>query len=422
MTEDSIGFEKFTEPMQKVISEAATGKYGAYFVASSNPRLVNGKPSKNPRYLQTRPDLLDPRAGYLAKVCIRFRRRIPLGKPVHTPVDALLPGRRNNPPEPGVRPLAVFSPIHYLELPELFMEFICSMTGKSPSTTGAGSEGALTKGPFNALPPIIDLNAALVSKILTGIPGFITAAGYVGPNFRVDHDVSLLAPELWSRMTVDERDPNFLIKDGCLEKCADFEHNGKMVLASRLGYRITKRFVTHYFGRLFNHPGTVFSDEMLHPELQNMDIFIDGMENIVQTQKVVAQSYFNDGSIEAACPPLRALLHIMAHDQFEGKDLNHADIRALFTRNHMLASDWYAERLKVKQMIDIRSWEAHIDRLEAFLSKQNYADEAARLGIPARYEYALNEYQAAKSPDYLRRLKGTIGVQPLKELQAHPGL
>ncbi len=26
------------------------------------------------------------------------------------------------------------------------MEFICSMTGKSPSTTGAGSEGALTKG------------------------------------------------------------------------------------------------------------------------------------------------------------------------------------------------------------------------------------------------------------------------------------
>ena len=55
-----------------------------------------------------------------------------------------------------------------MELPELFMEFICSITGKSPSTTGAGSEGALTKGPFNALPPIIDLNAALVSYLLTG--------------------------------------------------------------------------------------------------------------------------------------------------------------------------------------------------------------------------------------------------------------
>ena len=37
------------------------------------------------------------------------------------------------------------------------------MTGKSPSTTGAGSEGALTKSPFNALPAIYDLNAALLS-------------------------------------------------------------------------------------------------------------------------------------------------------------------------------------------------------------------------------------------------------------------
>jgi len=30
-------------------------------------------------------------------------------------------GRRLNPPEPGVRPLCVFGPIHYLELPEALM-------------------------------------------------------------------------------------------------------------------------------------------------------------------------------------------------------------------------------------------------------------------------------------------------------------
>ena len=34
----------------------------------------------------------------------------------------------------------------FLELPELFMEVICSMTGKSPSTTGAGSEALLGEG------------------------------------------------------------------------------------------------------------------------------------------------------------------------------------------------------------------------------------------------------------------------------------
>src|SRR6185369_2134204 len=127
-----------------------------------------------------------------------------------TPVQAVLPGRRNNPPEGAIRSLAVYNPVHYMELPELFMEFICSMTGKSPSTTGAGSEGALTKGPFNALPPIIDLNNALVSHLLTGYATFVTAAGYVGPRARVDHDISLLVPEIWCRMSPEERDPKFL--------------------------------------------------------------------------------------------------------------------------------------------------------------------------------------------------------------------
>src|SRR5262249_38996720 len=163
-----------------------------------------GKPTKNPRYLQIRPDLTAPRESYLAEVSMRLSRHLPPGRPVLTPVTAVLPGRRNNPPETGIRPLACYNPIHYFELPELFMEFICSMTGKSPSTTGAGSEGALTKGPFNALPPIIDLNNALVSYILTGHQAFVTAAGYVGPKVRVDHDISLLVPEVWCRMTVEE--------------------------------------------------------------------------------------------------------------------------------------------------------------------------------------------------------------------------
>ena len=125
-------------------------------------------------------------------------------------------------PEGRHPPLAVYNPIHYQELPELFMDFICSLTGKSPSTTGFGSEGALTKGPFNALRPIVDLNNALVSFILTEYAGFTTAAGYIGPNFRVDHDISMLVPEIWCRMRAPERDPQFLIENGYLEKVDDF--------------------------------------------------------------------------------------------------------------------------------------------------------------------------------------------------------
>jgi hypothetical protein len=414
LIEDSIGFYKYTEPMQDLISAMAAEGRPSYFVSSAHPRMVEGKPSKNPRYLQTRPDLLNPRDTYLAEIATRLHRRIPLGKPIHQPVNAVLPGRRNNAPDAasGIRPLAVFNPIHYMELPELFLEFICSMTGKSPSTTGAGSEGALTKGPFNALPPILDLNAALVSYLLTGYDVYVTSAGCIGPNVRVDHDISLLVPEVWCRMSEMERDPRFLIRNNYLERCEDFEHKGAKVLASRLGYRITSRFVNTYFGRVFNHPSMVFTDEMLRPEIQSLDIFADGMDNIISTQKRVARQYFNDGSVEMACPPLKALLHIMLHDQFEGKDLNHPEVRALFTQDNLLKSDWYNRRLAAKQQQEIQLWERHVHSLHSFLGKSIYAEEAVRLDISSRLSKAQKILEQTRSARYLDQLHGSIGLQP----------
>jgi hypothetical protein len=399
--------------MQRFIREVADGGRPAFFVSNARPRLVEGKPSRNPRYLQTRPDLVDPHSVYLADMATRLHRRAPLGQPVPTPVDAVLPGRRNNPPEPGVRPLCAYNPIHFMELPELFMELICSMTGKSPSTTGAGSEGALTKGPFNALPPIFDLNAALVSFLLTEYSGFVTAAGYVGPHCRVDHDVSLLVPEVWCRMAAEERDPKALMRDGCLEKCKDIEFQGRKVLASRLGYRITAKFVRTYLGRMFNHPHVVFTDRMLRPETQDPAIFADAVDNIVETQKRVASLYFEDGSLGLACPPLRALLHVMRDGQHEGRDLASPELRALFTRESLLKSEWYAARLEAQQASDRKLWLRHAATLEKFLAKPNYAGEAARLGIAERLRRARVQLERVKSAAYLKELRGTIGVQPL---------
>ena len=413
LIEDAIGFYQFTEPMQALIKGVAANGV-SYFVCSANPRLVDGKPTKNPRYLQIRPDLTAPREGYLAEMGARLRRRLPPGRPVLNPVAAVLPGRRNNPPETGIRSLACYNPIHYFELPELFMEFICSMTGKSPSTTGAGSEGALTKAPFNALPPIIDLNNALVSFILTGHHVFVTAAGYVGPKVRVDHDVSLLVPEVWCRMAPEERDPQWLMAERCLEKCEDFEHNGKKVLAGRLGYRINARFVRNFFGRVFNHPQAVFTDEMLKPELQGLDVFVDGMDNIVTTQKRVAKMYFDDGSIAQACPPLKALLHIMLNDQWEGKGLDDPEFRKMFTRASLLAGNWYAARLAAKQKIDRQLWRRHVDYLDKFLKRASHADEAARLGIADRLSRAKKTLEQVESPAYLDTLRGTIGAEPIE--------
>lgn len=414
LIEDSIGFVKYTEPMQALIREASQAAPGTFFVCTSNPRIVEGKPSKNPRYLQLRPDLVNPRNNYLAEIATRLLRRIPLGQTVPTPVTATLPGRRNNGPDlaSNIRPLAIYNPIHYMELPELFMEFICSITGKSPSTTGAGSEGALTKGPFNALPPIFDLNASLLSSILCGADGFVTSAGCVGPKARMDHDISLLIPEVWCRMTPAERDPRFLIENGYLARCQDLEQDGRSLPFSRFGYRITARFVQSFFGRVFNHPHVVFDAHMLQPELQDAGIFADGIENVVVTQERVAQLYFEDGSIHQACPPLQALLHIMRHGHWDGKQLNDPAVRDLFTLESVLASEWYESRLRAKQILDIRQWQRHIKSLESFLKKETHAEEATRLGLNQRLKEARHTLREVELPEYLQKLRGTLGVQP----------
>jgi hypothetical protein len=103
----------------------------------------------------------------------------------------------------------------------------------------------------------------------------------------------------------------------------------------------------------------------------------------------------------------------MAGGQFEGKDANHPEIRALFTRESLLASDWYQERLAVKQQRDIRLWERHTRYLTEFLTRAGHRDEARRLGVPARLEHARAELERVSGREYLTALLGTIGADPL---------
>jgi phosphoenolpyruvate carboxykinase (diphosphate) len=412
MVEDVAFHDQFTEPMQRhVTKNAARG--GGYSVCSAKPRLVGGKPSKNPRYLQVRPDAARPRDRYVANVGARLYRKLPASDEVVFPVISVLSGRRNNPPDGPILPLCVYGPIHYQELPELFMDYICSVTGKSPSTTGAGTEGALTKGPFNALCATTDLNNALVSMLLTSYAGFSSAAGWIGPNHRFDHDISLLVPEIWCRLFPQERDPARLIAEGHLEKVEDYELGGRRVLASRLGYRITQKFVHTFFGRVFDNPASVFTEEILRPELQDARVFADGVDNIVDAQRRVAEAYFKDGSVEDACPPVKALLHIMAHGHYEGKGAEHPEIRALFSREAMLRSDWYKSRLAIKQARDIALWTRHVQTLEEFLGRPGHRDEATRLGIEERLELARTELERVSAREYLLSLEGTIGADPI---------
>lgn len=414
--EKTADFYSYTKPMQDIVKDfKENGKDDEYFVASSHPRVVNGAHTKNVRYLQMRPDLLDSTKRYLSEVGMRLFRQIPSGEPLAIPVNAVLAGRRNNPADhkAGIRPLAVYGPIHFQELPELFMDFVCSLTGKSPSTTGAGSEGALTKAPFNALTATTDLNNAILSFILTGYNGYTSAAGHIGTDYKVDHDISLLVPELWSRMSEEERDPYNLIKQGLLEKVDDFEFEGKTVLGSRLGYRLNKEFLNEYMGRIFDNPEVVFNEDMLKPELQNLADFADGINNIVEAQQKVAREYIEDGSVEAAIPPLKAILYIMAEGTYEGKTADDPEVRQLFDRDHVIQSDWYKDRLTRFQKNRASQVESNIKYIEAFLGQERHRDEAMRLGVPTRLENAKAKLKEVKAKEYLEKITGTLGLDPL---------
>ena len=415
LVENAISFEKYTQPVKDFVCSIVKNKEDNYFVIPSHPRIVDGEPTKNPRYLQRNIFKEETLDAYLAEIGVRLFRKIKPADPVYWPVNAVLPGRRNNPAdrEAGIRPLAVYNPIHYQELPELFMDFIASITGKSPSTTGAGLEGALTKGPFNMLVPTTDLNNALLSYILTEYNGFSSAAGYIGSENRFDHDISILVPEIWARLVPEDRDPKKLIANGSLEKLEDFEYKGKKVLASRLGYRITKNFAFRCMNRLFDEPLAVFNEHMLKPELQGMDDYVDGINNITEAMQRAALPYFEEGSVEAAIPPLKVLLNVMAYGQYEGKDISDPELRKMFEREEVIKSDWYKARLKLKQEKDVAFYKKQIAYLEDFKANKDNAILVDEMEIAGRIEKAKSCLKHAESKQYSSELVGTIGADPL---------
>ncbi len=367
--------------------------------------------------MENRRDISQPIDTYIANAGMRLARKLPLNQPLYKTVDVVLPGRRNNPAgsEDGkrIRPLSVYNPLHYQELPELFMDYICSLTGKSPSTTGAGSEGALTKAPFNMLLPIYDMNNALISYILSGYDTFTTPAGHIGSDTRVDHDISMLVPELWARFEDGECEPQKLIHEGALEKLEDFEYEGKLVPASILGYRITKHFMTQYFGKIFDEPQTVFTESILKPEMQNMADFADGVLNIAENHQRVAEHYFLDGSIDEAIPPLKALLHIMTKRDYKGYTLDDPEFRALFKREVVLESDWYKQRLLNKQAVNMIIMDRKINNLKAFVNNPINSEIVETHNYAQKLKNAIARKAHYASDEYLNELVGSIGAEAI---------
>ena len=149
---------------------------------------------------------------------------------------------------------------------------------------------------------------------------------------------------------------------------------------------------------------------MLRPEIQDMDAYVDGINNIVEAQQRVAQAYLDDGSVNDACPPLRALLHIMAKGNYEGKTIDAPEIRNMFTHEYLLQSNWYRERLKNKQVRDLALWRTNLDYVKQRLDEILESDTEERANLQAHVADAERMIKVVTSDDYTERLMGTLGA------------
>ena len=239
------------------------------------------------------------------------------------------------------------------------------------------------------------------------------SAGYIGPKYKVEHDISLMMPELWSRLSPEERDPAFLKAGGYLEQVKDFVYQGRSIPASRLGWRITPLFAATYLGRIFDTPAAVFTEDMLRPELQSLPDFVDGIENIAQAMERSAKAYIEDGSIEAAIPPLKALLWVMATGSYEGRSIHDPELRRLFDRDYVLGSDWYAQRLSAYQEREVSYLKRSVDFLRQFLEDETEDSRSAAAQASRELARAEQRLERLVKGDYAKVLFGSIGKDPL---------
>ena len=295
------------------------------------------------------------------------------------------------------------------------MDFICSLTGKSPSTTGAGSEGAMTKGPFNALFTTADLNAALCGFILTGLAGFSTAAGYVGPKRRVDHDISLLVPELWCRLSAQERDPGRPDRQRLPGETRRLHaRRRRMIPASRLGYRITYEFVRTFFGRIFDNPdpgarrGHAPARDAGHGRLRRR------------------HPQHHRGAAARGAAVLRGWQHRAGLPAAAGAALDHGarPVRGercapprhpppVHPRAPARPATGICQRLRQRPAARHPTLAALSGLSRRLLPPRPTTTSPGQLDIPSRLAHAQGELQRASAPAYCDALRGTIGADAI---------
>ncbi|MEY4181199.1 MAG: hypothetical protein RLY70_4774, partial [Planctomycetota bacterium] len=87
-------------------------------------------------------------------------------------------------------------------------------------------------------------------------------------------------------------------------------------------------------------------------------------------------------------------------------------IRQLFTRDSLLSSDWYAERLSAKRDLDRDLCVRHQKYVRSIIADPVRGPAAARLDLPSRLASMESELAQIETPAYLANLTGMLGLDP----------
>ncbi|MBD3676247.1 MAG: hypothetical protein HUJ26_22280, partial [Planctomycetaceae bacterium] len=93
-----------------------------------------------------------------------------------------------------------------------------------------------------------------------------------------------------------------------------------------------------------------------------------------------------------------------------------------FTKEAMLGSYWYKDRLLARQQQEIQLWQRHVDYLNHFLNQDRYQDVNERMQLADRLASAKQRLSEVSAPDFLEELHGTIGAQPMPALMGQSSL
>jgi hypothetical protein len=103
----------------------------------------------------------------------------------------------------------------------------------------------------------------------------------------------------------------------------------------------------------------------------------------------------------------------MAEGSYMGKKLDDPELRKLFSRDYVLASDWYADRLDRYVAYAADHLEKGVAALEGFLADPEGRESKELARARHDLEQARAKLELVRSKAYREGLVGTIGKDPL---------